>query len=330
MKIYLVKRSFFTFRGKKSYELELLGKSVLELMRERLNAEVCAEGELPEGEKAVLFPVYPLLTRTAFAELLKERTGSFAFAGGYVDRGGKMKLGAQRLDSGLFALSDFAAIKEKAMRESALRCSKKGALVEAGAEVDFTAELGAGSIVRKGARIKGNSVIGENAEIGAGSEITDSKVGENTVIRASFLDGVQVGKNCTVGPCALLRGGSRVGDDCRVGDFVELKNAVFGNGCKCAHLSYVGDAELGERVNVGCGTVFANYNGTTKSKTYVGNGCFLGSNSNLIAPLRLGDGVYIAAGTTVTQNLESDDFCIGRCRETVKPQRAKRYLLKKK
>ena len=78
MKIYLVKRSFFTFRGKKSYELELLGKPVLELMRERLNAEVCAEDELPEGDKAVFFPVYPLLTRAAFTELLKERAGSFA------------------------------------------------------------------------------------------------------------------------------------------------------------------------------------------------------------------------------------------------------------
>lgn len=330
MKIYLVKRSFFTFRGKKSYELELLGKPVLELMRERLNAEVCAEDELPEGDKAVFFPVYPLLTRAAFTELLKERAGSFAFAGGYVDRGGKMRLGSQKLDGGLFSHSDLAALKERAMRESALRCCKKGAWVEAGAEVDFTAEIGAGAIVRRGARIKGNSVIGENAEIGAGSEITDSRVGANTVIRASFLDGVQVGKNCTVGPCALLRGGSKVGDGCRVGDFVELKNAVLGDGCKAAHLAYVGDAELGERVNVGCGTVFANYNGTTKSKTFVGNGCFLGSNSNLIAPLRLGDGVYIAAGTTVTQNLETDDFCIGRCRETVKPQRAKKYLDKKK
>ena len=327
MKIYVVKRSFFTFRGKESYELELLGKSVLSLMCERLGAELCEESELPKGEKAVLYPVYPLLKMQDLAELFKIR-GSFMFSGGYIDRGGEMSVSTRRLHGGLFTLADYPALCAQAAKERAEECMKAGALVEEGAQIDFTAVIKRGAIIRGGTRVRGNSVVHENAEI-AGGEIFDSEVGENTVVRQSYLEGVRVGKDCTVGPFAYLRGGSRVGDNCRIGDFVELKNAKLGNGCKAAHLSYVGDAELGEWVNVGCGVVFANYNGKTKSKTVVGKGCFLGSNSNLIAPVTVADGAYIAAGTTLTQNLNEHDFCIGRCRETIKPNRAPKYLNKK-
>ena len=305
----------------------MLGKSVLSLMLERLDAELCEESELPKGEKAVLYPVYPLLKVQDLAELFKIR-GSFMFTGGYIDRGGEMSVSTRRLPGGLFSLADYSALCAQAAKERAEECMQAGALVEDGAQIDFNAVVKQDAIIRSGARVRGNSVVGENAEIIDG-ELIDSEVGENTVVRSSLLDGVCVGKNCTVGPYSYLRGGSRVGNDCRIGDFVELKNAKLGNGCKAAHLSYVGDAELGERVNIGCGVVFANYNGKTKSKTVVGNGCFLGSNSNLIAPVTVADGAYIAAGTTLTQNLNEDDFCIGRCRETIKPNRASKYYNKK-
>lgn len=304
-----------------------MGKSVLSLMQERLGAEICAEDELPKGEKVVFYPVYPLITDRDLARLLAVR-GSFTFAGGYVDRGGEMAVNTRRLQEGLFSLADYRRLLLQAMRERAEDCAKAGAFVEEGAQVDFTATVRCGAIIRSGARVRGNSIVGENVEI-IGGELLNSEVGENTVVRSSLLDHVRVGKNCTVGPYSYLRGGSKVGDDCRIGDFVELKNAVLGNGCKAAHLSYVGDAVLGERVNVGCGVVFANYNGKTKSQTVVGNGCFLGSNSNLIAPVTVSDGAYIAAGTTLTQNLNEDDFCIGRCRETIKPNRASKYYNKK-
>lgn len=326
MKIYLVKRSYFTFRGKQSWELDLLGRSVLETMRLRLRAEVAEEGALLEGDKIVLYPVYPFLTGEELENFAAGREGSFSFAGGYVDRGGTPHKTAVRLGDGLFSLGEYPAALARAAKESALYHAERGALVEDGAEVDFDSILQRGAIVRSGARVKGVSVLGENSEIGCGCEVCDSEVGAGTTVRSSYLSGVRVGANCTVGPFAYLRAGSHVEDGCRIGDFVEIKNSRLGKGCKSAHLAYIGDAELGENVNVGCGVVFANYNGKTKSKTRVGNGCFLGSNCNLVAPVTLGDCVFLAAGTTLTRDLKEDDFCVGRCRETVKEGRAKKYL----
>ncbi len=152
--------------------------------------------------------------------------------------------------------------------------------------------------------------------------LSGAYVGENTVVYSSTIISSKVGKNCTVGPYAYLRGGAEVGDDCRIGDFVEIKCSTLGNGTKAAHLAYIGDAEVGERVNIGCGTVFANYDGVKKHKTVVGNGCFIGCNSNIIAPVSIKDGAYVAAGTTLTRDLAEGDFCIGRAREHTVPNGA--------
>lgn len=324
MKIYLQERSYFTFRGKESFELEILGKSVSELMRERLGATACAAP--PDGEKIVLDAVYPLLTRSGLEELLDSEGGSFSFVGGRVDRGGECRKTERELGAGLFSLSDYAEILRLANEERRRELSERGVFMEKGAEVDYSAVIGEGVVLGCGARVRGNSVIGRNAVIGSGSEITDSTVGENTKIKNSVLLSSAVGSNCEVGPFAYLRPHSEVGDGCRIGDFVELKNAKIGAGTKAAHLAYVGDAEVGERVNIGCGVVFANFNGKTKSKTRVGSDAFIGSNCNLIAPVTVGEGVFLAAGTTLTCNLSEGDFCVGRCRETVKPNRASRYL----
>ena len=122
----------------------------------------------------------------------------------------------------------------------------------------------------------------------------------------------------SVGPYARLRRAT-IGEDCRVGDFVEVKNSTLENGVKAAHLSYIGDAAVGERTNVGCGTVFCNYDGKTKHKTTVGCDCFIGANTNLVAPLVVGDKAFIAAGTTVTRDVDEKTFTIGRVRQdTVK------------
>ena len=110
---------------------------------------------------------------------------------------------------------------------------------------------------------------------------------------------------------------------------MEIKNSSLGERCKAAHLAYIGDATLGKNVNVGCGVVFANYNGKIKQRSAVGDGCFLGSNCNLIAPVTLGEGVFLAAGTTLTRDLSSSDFCIGRSRERVKEGGAEKYLGKR-
>ena len=324
MKIYLVKRIFFTFRGKKNYELDLLGKNCLERMRSALGAEV-VDGALPAGEKLVLYPVYPFLTAEEVARFLTVHTGSVRFRGGYLERGGAFREGSDPAE-GMFSLADYSRMLALAARESIAYHAERGALVEEGALVDLTVQLGWGAAVRRGAVVRGDTVVGEDAEITGDSVVENCFIGAGTRVESSYLRDARVGKRCTVGPFARLRPASIVGDDCRVGDFVELKNARVGDGCKISHLAYVGDAELGEKVNVGCGAVFANYDGKRKSRTRVGNGAFIGSNCNLVAPVRVGAGCYLAAGTTLTRDLSGGDFCIGRSRETVKKGAAAKYL----
>ena len=326
MRIYLIKRSYFHFRGRESFELDILGKSALQLMQERLGAEVVEKP--PEGNKVVLYPVYPFLSEEKLNRFLKINTGSFSFEGGYVVRGGSDSVVIGRAEQGLFSLADYPTILARAARESAAYWTNRGVFVEEGAQISFLATLEEGVIVERGARIIGRCHIKKNARIGRDSEIIESFVGENSEVRHSVLERAEVGKDSKIGPFAYLRENSVVGDHCRVGDFVELKNCRFGSGSKAAHLSYIGDAEVGEKVNVGCGVVFANYNGKTKSRSVVGNDCFIGSNCNLIAPVTVGEGSYLAAGTTLTKDLQSGDFCIGRCRETIKEDRADKYLKK--
>ena len=111
-----------------------------------------------------------------------------------------------------------------------------------------------------------------------------------------------------------------VGDGCRIGDFVELKKSTIGNGTKVSHLTYIGDATVGERVNFGCGTVVVNYDGYHKYRTEIGDDCFIGCNTNLVAPVRVGEGAYTAAGSTITDEVPADSLAIARTRQTVKKQ----------
>lgn len=173
-------------------------------------------------------------------------------------------------------------------------------------------KIGAGSIIYPFSVIRGDSVIGENVKIYSFCDLVDVEIGDGAEIRSSNCEQAKIGKNTTVGPFATLRKGAVIGDGCRVGDFVEIKNSTLGDGVKCAHLAYVGDATVGERTNVGCGAVFANYNGKVKRKTEVGKDVFIGCNVNLIAPLKVGDGSFIAGGTTVTDDVEGGKFVIAR------------------
>lgn len=326
MRIYLKEQDYFTFRGVGSSRLDLLGLSVYEHMMTRLQAYE----DQKEGDRVVLYPVYPFLTREKLFSYLEEREGSYYFPGGYVLRSGHPISGTCRHSfpdpgRGLFTIADYSALLKIAAKESARLHMRKGALIEEGAEVSFTSEIGEGAIIGKGARILGASVIEKNAEISGDSCVEDSIVGENTVVISSRIIKSEIGADCRVGPNAFLRPGSKVGDGCRIGNFVELKNALIGNQTKIAHLAYVGDAEVGDRVNIGCGAVFVNYDGSRKQKSVVGNDCFIGSNCNLIAPVTLHDHSFVAAGTTLTKDLAENDFCIGRVRETVKPNQGRKY-----
>ena len=176
--------------------------------------------------------------------------------------------------------------------------------------------------------VKGNSVLGDGCVVGSFSYIENSTIGANTVVKASRITDSSVGCNCTVGPNAHLRNNATVGNDCRVGNFVEIKNSVLHDGVKAAHLSYVGDADVGARTNIGCGVVFVNFDGQHKHKTTVGEDCFIGCNANLVAPVTLGKDCFVACGTTVDKSMPDGAFSIGRSYLTVKEGRAHKYLKK--
>ncbi len=175
-------------------------------------------------------------------------------------------------------------------------------------------------------RIEGKTIIKDNAIIMPNSYIIDSVIGENTIIKYSYIENSVVENNVEIGPYAHLRPSSVIKQGAKIGNFVEIKNAEIGEKTKVSHLAYVGDAVLGAMCNVGCGVIFVNYNGKTKSKTIVGDNVFIGSNCNIIAPVRIESNTYIVAGTTITEDVKEDDFVIGRVRQEVKPNRAHNYL----
>ena len=141
--------------------------------------------------------------------------------------------------------------------------------------------------------------------------------------RASVSPDAKVGKECYVGDFAVIEAGAVIGDGCRVGDYVEVKNSILRDGVKAAHLAYIGDAEVGEGTNIGCGTVFANYDGKFKHRTEVGKNVFVGCNANLIAPIKVGDGAFIAGGSTVTDDVPAGEICFGRARQVNRPKKRK-------
>ena len=191
--------------------------------------------------------------------------------------------------------------------------------------VDPTCRICAGAVLLPGTILRGSTRIGENCEIGPNAMIRDSSVGEGTTVNASQVNESAVGWHTTVGPFAYIRPNCTVGDHCRVGDFVEMKNSVIGDGTKISHLTYVGDSDVGQRVNFGCGTVTTNYDGHKKYRCTIGDDVFLGCNTNLIAPVTLGDGSYTAAGSTITENVPADALALARARQVNKPGWAARF-----
>ncbi len=179
-------------------------------------------------------------------------------------------------------------------------------------------EIGAGAEIRPGCIINGATVIAEGAVIGPNTTIEGCKIGRGSVIANSVLKDSTVGENTNVGPFAYIRPGSKIGNKCRVGDFVEIKNTVLGDESKVSHLTYVGDSVVGQHVNFGCGTVTVNYDGNEKHKTLIGNDVFIGCNTNLIAPVSVGDGAYIAAGSTITDAVPGESLAIARARQVNK------------
>ena len=177
-------------------------------------------------------------------------------------------------------------------------------------------KIGMDTTIYPGTIIEGTATIGKNCTIGQGCRLVDMKIGDNVTIWNSTCLSSEIGDNTDVGPYAYLRPNSVIGKNCKIGDFVEVKNATVGDGTKASHLSYIGDAAIGENVNIGCGAITVNYDGKTKSRTVVEDGAFIGCNTNLIAPVTVGKGAYTAAGSTITEDVPPDALAIARARQT--------------
>jgi len=173
-------------------------------------------------------------------------------------------------------------------------------------------------VVEPGCHFRGDTVIGEGCRIGPGCLIEDSAIGDGVELLYSVVRESRVANGCTVGPFAQLRGGAVLEADCRIGNFVEVKNSHLHQGVKANHLTYLGDADVGSRVNIGAGTITANYDGLRKHRTSIGAGSKTGANSVLVAPITLGEGVTVAAGSTLTEDVPAGSLALGRARQVVK------------
>ena len=221
---------------------------------------------------------------------------------------------------------------ELAAADRILRARKNEELMLAGVTIerpetvtiDARVQAGTDTIVEPFARLLGATHIGEDCRIGAGAILENAVLGDRVdVAPYTLISDSRVDSEAKVGPFARLRMDAHVGHDARVGNFVELKKTHLGDGAKSQHLAYLGDSEIGAGTNIGAGTITCNYDGEKKHRTTIGAGTFVGSNSTLVAPIELGDGSYIAAGSVITDAVPADALALGRARQVVKPGWAK-------
>lgn len=180
------------------------------------------------------------------------------------------------------------------------------------------AQIGIDTVIYPGTVIEGQTVIGQDVYVGPNCRLIDAVIDDGVDINISTVVKSRVGKGTHVGPYAYIRPDCVVGEGCKVGDFVELKKASIGSGTKLSHLTYVGDAEVGSGVNFGCGTVTVNYDGKKKYKTVIEDNAFIGCNTNLVSPVTVHEGAYIAAGSTITDDVPKDNLAIARARQVNK------------
>ena len=195
--------------------------------------------------------------------------------------------------------------------------------------VEEQVTVGAGTVLLPGTILRGRTTVGAGCEIGPNTMLTDCTVEDHVRINTAQCEDSRICANCEIGPYTHIRPHCVVGEGSKIGAFVQLKNCNLGAGTKMAHLTYVGDADVGDRVNFGCGTVTCNYDGNAKFRTTIGNDCFVGCNTNLVAPVTLGDGAYTAAGSTVTQDVAADSLVIARSRHVEKAGWAAEHRKKK-
>ncbi|MCI8646943.1 MAG: UDP-N-acetylglucosamine diphosphorylase [Firmicutes bacterium] len=229
-------------------------------------------------------------------------------------------------------LQEYEAMEKKRM-EINLRHLENGVrfIDMRAAYIDESVTIGVGTVIYPCVVLEGDVTIGENCVIGQNSRIVDSFVGSGTEVQSSVILESRIGERTKVGPFAYLRPGSKIGNECKVGDFVEVKNSSMGDGAKASHLTYIGDSDVGKNVNLGCGVVFVNYDGSQKYRSTVKDGAFIGCNSNLVSPVVVEEGAYVAAGSTVTHDIPGGALYVARSKgKVLEGWVEKRGILKKK
>ncbi|HBM3438346.1 TPA: bifunctional UDP-N-acetylglucosamine diphosphorylase/glucosamine-1-phosphate N-acetyltransferase GlmU [Listeria innocua] len=181
--------------------------------------------------------------------------------------------------------------------------------------IDIDVKIGQDTVIEPGVMLRGKTVIGDDCVVTSGSEIVSSVIGERVHVRNSSIFESKVGDDVQIGPYAHLRPESDIHNQVKIGNYVETKKAVVGEGTKLPHFIYMGDAEIGKNVNVGCGSIAVNYDGKNKAKTIIGDNVFVGCNSNLIAPVKVGNRAFIAAGSTITKDVPEDALGIARAKQ---------------
>jgi bifunctional UDP-N-acetylglucosamine pyrophosphorylase/glucosamine-1-phosphate N-acetyltransferase len=240
---------------------------------------------------------------------------------------------AQRQRVGAFRVTHAEEIlgintrQELAAVDRLMRTQKCEALMASGVTImdpantfiDARVEIGPDSVLYPSVQIYGETVIGEDVEIHSFSRISNSRIGaHSSVLESCVIDDSVVGENVTIGPFARLRPETKLEEGVKVGNFVEIKKTTVGRGTKAMHLAYLGDATIGKNVNIGAGTITCNYDGIHKHPTYIEDGVFVGSDTQLIAPVRIGKDAYVGAGSSITDDVPPESLAIARGRQTVK------------
>lgn len=184
-----------------------------------------------------------------------------------------------------------------------------------------------GVVIEPFVKLLGNTVIKKGAVIKSFTEINNSIIGENTIVDSSTVLDSKIGNNNNIGPRAYIRNNTETKENAKVGFSVEVKNSIIGNNTKVSHLSYIGDSVLGDNINIGAGTITANYDGINKNKTVIEDNCFIGSNTVLIAPIKIGKGSKVAAGSTLNQDVKQDSLAIARTRQITKENYYKNEII---
>jgi bifunctional UDP-N-acetylglucosamine pyrophosphorylase/glucosamine-1-phosphate N-acetyltransferase len=193
--------------------------------------------------------------------------------------------------------------------------------------IEPTVKIEPGATIFPGCYLHGKTTISTGAHLEPGCVIKDSHIASDVLIKAySYLENAKVSSASQVGPYARLRPGTELGENCKIGNFVEIKKAKLDESVSISHLSYVGDAEIGENVNIGCGFITCNYDGEAKHKTVIGKNSFIGSDTQVIAPINIGESVFVASGSTINQDIPSEAFSLSRGRQVIKEKLASRFL----